>query len=448
VPGIPRHPNEAQLLAFGEGTGASEDRVWIDAHLVTCPSCQDRLTDLMRRRLRRGRAGVRSRGRRARPLAWLLSALLIALGITAVLAVPWFSERGDVGPETPATAPEPSRPPVTELPPLEPEPVAPEPAPAVEPEAAVPEPAAEVPAPAPEAEPAQPEAAPEAAAPEEPAAAEPGEEEPAEDAPQPVAPDEEPPAAEPAAESPAAKAPVEPPAEEPAAAEPASETPREFSALVPEAPPSYRPDAALVGSLASVRSAPVIRAGVGSDLPELRALAPEHVGATVSAAPTLYWFLGGRSSVPVEVALGSEGAAKPLLELRLEPPVAAGIHALALPKYGVSLEPGVTYRWSVALVSDAANRDADAVSSAAIRRNDANDGMLASAGPAERAHALAAAGYWYDAFDVLTGWIQKEPGAERLREHRAALLEQVGLSGVAALLAAPAPSAASDPEHR
>ena len=53
---------------------------------------------------------------------------------------------------------------------------------------------------------------------------------------------------------------------------------------------------------------------------------------------------------------------------------------------------------------------------------------------------LAAAGYWYDAFDTLTRWIQSEPAAERLREHRAALLEQVGLAGVAGLLSAPAPS--------
>ena len=64
---------------------------------------------------------------------------------------------------------------------------------------------------------------------------------------------------------------------------------------------------------------------------------------------------------------------------------------------------------------------------------------LAAADPAERAHLLAAAGYWYDAFELLTGWIQAEPNAALLREHRSALLEQVGLSGVAGLLSAPAP---------
>jgi hypothetical protein len=428
MPGIPRHPNDAQLLAFGEGTGASEDRVWIDAHLVTCPNCREELAGLLSRRSRR-RRGARgpSRERRRRPLAWLLTALLLALGITVLLAVPWFSEQGSVAPGPPAAAPEPARPRVTEIPPVEREAEAPAPEapPAVaEPEPAQPEPAAEAAAPVPE---------------------EPAAQESPEQAPQPVAPDEESPAAKPPAAEPstpdvtAVAPPAEaPPAEEPPAPEPAPEAPRAFSALVPEAPPSYRPDVALVGSLAAVRSAPVIRAGVGSDLPELRALAPEHVGATASAAPTLYWFLGGRSSVPVEIELTSEGAAKPLLELRIEAPVGAGLHPLALSKRGVALEPGVTYRWRVALVPDAANRDADLVSAAALRRNDANAGMLASAAPAERAHALAAAGYWYDAFDVLTGWIQKEPDAERLREHRAALLEQVGLSGVAALLAGPA----------
>jgi hypothetical protein len=211
---------------------------------------------------------------------------------------------------------------------------------------------------------------------------------------------------------------------------------------VPAEPPVYRPSAELAGgSLESRRSAPVIRAGAGSGLPEIRALGPEHVGATTRAAPTLYWFLSGASPVPVEITLTAENAAEPLLELRLEPPVAAGLHALRLDRRGARLEPGGTYRWFVALVPDAANRDADLVSAAAVRRAvaaGALDEHLANAPAAERAHVLAAAGYWYDAFDTLTGWIQSEPGSERLREHRAALLEQVGLSGVAGLLSAPA----------
>jgi len=241
------------------------------------------------------------------------------------------------------------------------------------------------------------------------------------------------------------------PAPEPRAAttEPREAAPPEqpllISTLVPAEAPVYHPDPDLAGdSLGNQRSAPVIRAGVASSLPEIRALGPEHVGATTSAAPTLYWFLSGASSVPVEITLTSEGAAERLLDLRLEPPVGAGLHALRLERRGAGLDPGATHRWFVALVPDPANRDADLVSSAAVRRAAADDALteqLAAAAPAERAHVLAAAGYWYDAFDTLTRWIQTEPAAERLREHRAALLEQVGLAGVAGLLSAPvAPS--------
>ena len=253
------------------------------------------------------------------------------------------------------------------------------------------------------------------------------------------------------AEGPAAK----PESEKPREAEPPPSPPEPalpISALVPAEAPVYRPVAELAGgSLASVRSAPVIRAGVASSLPEIRALGPEHVGATAAAAPTLYWFLSGESSVPVEITLTSERAAGPLLALRMEPPVGAGLHALRLPRRGVRLEPGVTHRWSVALVPDGANRASDLVSGAAVRRAGDAGETLAAAPPEARAHALAAAGYWYDAFETLTAWIQTEPAAQRLLEHRAALLEQVGLAGVAGLLSAPAPPSPPprpDPEPR
>ncbi len=244
------------------------------------------------------------------------------------------------------------------------------------------------------------------------------------------------------AETPRVKPATEPPREAAPPFSPA-EQPLQIAALAPAEAPVYRPSADLAGgSLASVRSAPVIRAGVASSLPEIRALGPEHVGATAGAAPTLYWFLSGESSVPVEITLTSERAEAPLLALHLHPPVGAGLHALRLERHGVRLEPGVTHGWLVALVPDPEDRAARLVSGAAVRRS-ADGGalgeQLAAAAPEERAHVLAAAGYWYDAFETLTGWIQAEPAEQNLREHRAALLEQVGLAGVAGLLSAPAP---------
>jgi hypothetical protein len=230
---------------------------------------------------------------------------------------------------------------------------------------------------------------------------------------------------------------------------PPAQPPLEIAALVPDEAPVYRPSADLAGgSLAGVRSEPVIRAGVASRLPEIRALGPEHVGATAVEAPALYWFLSGESSAPVEITLTADQAEAPLLALRLEPPVGAGLHALRLQRHGIRLAPGVIHRWVVALAPDPAEPRLQA--GAAVRRAAAAGALreqLAAAAPQERAHLLASGGYWYDAFETLTEWIQAEPSAQRLREHRAALLEQVGLAGVAGLLSAPAPpsSAAAGP---
>lgn len=368
----PSHPSEAQLLAFHDnpaGCGA-EQCAAIEAHLANCRQCRSEVAALQAFDFRKLTPEPVTRTVGSLSRFWdtllaglrqptIVSALIVGLVISGVLAIPWFGG---------APAPSPRIPPVADR---------------------------EEPAPAPE----------------------------------PVEPEPR-----------VAREDTPPPPREAAPAEP----PLQIAALVPAETPVYRPDAALAGgSLASERSAPAIRAGVASGLPEIRALGPEHVGATTSAAPTLYWFLSGTSPVPVEITLTSERAAEPLLELRLEPPVGAGLHALRLGRRGVGLEPGATYRWHVALVPDPSDRDSDLVSSAAVRRAAAAGALaeqLAAGPPAERAHVLAAAGYWYDAFDTLTHWIQKEPASERLREHRAALLEQVGLAGVAALLPAAPPS--------
>jgi hypothetical protein len=383
------HPSAAQLLAIQQDpvSCSAEERAAIEAHVAECRQCRSQLavlrnfdSDQLTRaapavaRTRTSLWDVLLRGL-SRP-AFAIS-LSVGLLVAGVLAIPWFGGE-------PASAPQ------------------------ITPVAGVEEPAPE---PAPEATGEEPEP------------------------PIPPLPEEEPDPQTAQEETPGPEAEPAPPESPEPSEPPAAEQPVKIAALVPEDAPIYHPDAALAGgSLESRRSAP---AGVASGLPEVRALGPEHVGATSSASPTLYWFLSGPSRVPVEIRLAAEDAAEPLLELRLEPPVGAGLHNLRLDRRGIRLEPGVTYRWFVALIPDPANRDADLVSGAAVRMAPA--GSLAGP-PAGLAHALAAAGYWYDAFDTLTAWIQKDPSSERLREHRAALLEQVGLSGVAGLLSAPGDS--------
>jgi hypothetical protein len=60
------------------------------------------------------------------------------------------------------------------------------------------------------------------------------------------------------------------------------------------------------------------------------------------------------------------------------------------------------------------------------------ESRLSAAPPARAAHLYAESGLWYDAFDRLSVWLAAEPGAALLHDHRAALLEQVGLAYAAA----------------
>jgi hypothetical protein len=170
--------------------------------------------------------------------------------------------------------------------------------------------------------------------------------------------------------------------------------------------------------------------GAAAGVPAPQVLAPAHVGRTSRESPTLYWFLPGATSLPVEVTIVDPGGVDPLLEKTLPGPVVAGIHALRLAEYGVRLAPGVDYQWFVTLVVDPARRSNDVVSGGSIRREPAPEALATA--PLERhAHAYAEAGLWYDAFDQLSTWLAAEPGAALLHAHRAALLEQVGLDAVA-----------------
>jgi hypothetical protein len=174
---------------------------------------------------------------------------------------------------------------------------------------------------------------------------------------------------------------------------------------------------------------------VGAGAPAPEALGPEHLGASAQASPSLYWFLPEATSLPVEVTVSDEGAVAPLLELTVPGPLRAGLHRVSLAEHGVRLAPGIDYHWFVALVRDPKSRSQDLVSGAAIRYAPPGPELgarLSAAPPARGAHFYAASGFWYDAFDQLSRWLDAERDAALLHEHRAALLDQVGLDDAAA----------------
>lgn len=176
-----------------------------------------------------------------------------------------------------------------------------------------------------------------------------------------------------------------------------------------------------------LRGAPATRVGggtrsVGTKALTVSVLAPNETGFTTREKPTIYWYVSEAIDRPVEVTLTTteplRDAVPPALEMTLQPPISKGVHALRLSDHGVTLKPGVEYQWFVAVVNNPAQRSSDVIAGGAIKRVAAGD--------------YAETGIWYDAIDRLSQAISTSPADARLRQQRAALLEQVGLREAAA----------------
>ena len=202
-----------------------------------------------------------------------------------------------------------------------------------------------------------------------------------------------------------------------------------IAALLPGDLPIYGVEGLMALGGASVRTGGYVRSVAGSG-PGLEVLSPDHMGWTSKASPTLYWRLSEATNLPIEIVITDDVSVEPLLETRLTGSQASGIHGLSLAGQGIELVPDTTYRWSVALVLDDENRSRDRFAGSALLYRPPGAvaaEALAAAGPGRLAHGYADQGYWYDAFDQFTLWLEAEPRDARLLEHRAALLEQVGI---------------------
>jgi hypothetical protein len=176
-----------------------------------------------------------------------------------------------------------------------------------------------------------------------------------------------------------------------------------------------------------LRGAPATRVGggtrsTGTQALTVNVLAPNETGLTTRDKPTVYWYVSEPLNTPVELTLTTteplKDAVPTALELTLQPPIAKGVHALRLGDHGVTLKPGVEYQWFVAVVTNPAQRSNDVVAGGGIKR-------IATADAVQD-------GVWYDAIDHLSQRISAHPADARLRQQRAALLEQVGLREAAA----------------
>ena len=167
-----------------------------------------------------------------------------------------------------------------------------------------------------------------------------------------------------------------------------------------------------------------------TQFPSVFVLAPNHVGQTSQKHPVLYWYLSRSAQHPMDVRIAEEGNLAVLLDIRLLPPLQAGIHELRLDDYGITLLPEVPYRWTVRIVNPQGSENPTA--SGAIQRIQAPAGSSTSLVYSPERYAQE--GLWYDALTALQTLIQSNPGNTDFLNQRASLLKQVGLTEAAAFM--------------
>jgi hypothetical protein len=209
----------------------------------------------------------------------------------------------------------------------------------------------------------------------------------------------------------------------------------------PPSPPGASQPAASAASAATPVYKPPLRGapggriggatrGVARDVFVLSVLAPDHTGLTAIEQPSLFWYISNPISLPLELTVMDPRSAQPLLETALPAPRQGGIQRVRLADHGVRLEPGVAYRWFIAVVADPGRRSRDILSGGAIERAELPEALkarLATTKAQEKPAVYAEGGYWYDALGSISDLIEGAPGDASLQSERQDLLKQIGL---------------------
>lgn len=150
-----------------------------------------------------------------------------------------------------------------------------------------------------------------------------------------------------------------------------------------------------------ITGAPATRIGAGTrglslENQHLEVLAPSQTALTSRSEPILYWYISQikQPAQVVEFTVTKETIEEPLLEKQLPTISKPGLQSIRLEDYGISLQAGVEYRWSIAIINDTEQRSADIIASATIRYQPLQM-------PISDVDQLAKTGYWYDALQSL-----------------------------------------------
>jgi hypothetical protein len=148
--------------------------------------------------------------------------------------------------------------------------------------------------------------------------------------------------------------------------------------------------------------------------PTLYSLVPEHTGHTVSAQPSLFWYLDAlpADDTPVYFTLTNDQKIDPIAEIQLAKVSEVGIQRVDLAEHGITLEQDTEYEWTIAVVIDPEQRADDVVTAGWVMV------VEEPAGLEPTAQSYAAHGLWYDAMAMAPD------------DFRAELLREVGLGKI------------------
>ncbi len=182
----------------------------------------------------------------------------------------------------------------------------------------------------------------------------------------------------------------------------------------------------------SVRHDGITRSKGKSGLPRLFALAPEHVGTTTYAHPTLYWYQSDATKTTIEIGINRDDQIAPILETTNT--AGRGIHKIELSKHNVKMEKGVEYEWHVTITNGDGQPSQDVVASGVIKQIDPPHAVsmnLATKKIEDLIYIFSEEGIWYDALECASKLIQQHPTNAEYRELRAELLDFGNLPDVA-----------------
>ena len=170
----------------------------------------------------------------------------------------------------------------------------------------------------------------------------------------------------------------------------------------------------------------------------LSVLAPDDSGWTSQSQPTLFWYFSGSACLyPVHLTVSNPEKMEDIINVTISDSITPGIHRLELGDFNFHLSPNVSYVWNISLVRKEKKRLRNLVSGGTLKYVPPSEAFSANVSLHQGPQAIydyARAGYWYDAFRLMSNMVEATPENQLYRKQRICFIEQVGMSTVAQLL--------------